>query len=645
MGVALLVGCTPSKLNESEAVNNVLDKAGYNRGELEKLLRHYADDSMKLEAARWLIVNMPGHYSFDDPEIDSLENILGKLNTYAVNFSLDKETTDRWNSLSFADFTRKDHVRCIKADLLIKNIDLAFEEWRGRKWNENLAFADFCELLLPYTLGEARLSDWRSMYRDHYKHKLDSAYQGDDVIEAAKTLLSIIHSEGWVYNSQLITPHLDPALLLNVRVGYNRDFVDKLVYAMRACGIPVAIDQLIISPDNKNSHKWIVLLDNVSGKYIPFGTDSLEPSRDSRPHDGRKKGKVYRTTYERQNRHVKKFEDIRSLPLRIVNPNLLDVTTEYFTPDSATLAVHSQGEGVYLALPVLDEWRPIDAGEVNGDSVTFRNFEAGVYYAPVVPKNNLFYPCGYPFYQTKDGDIKVLKPNTGKKIRLKMSRIMPLRSSILFKIISDMIGVVIEADEDKSFSNPDTILVVNDTLIERRNKYLIPDNKRKYGYIRYTAAPGQQLTLAEFELFADMNETKKVKYTVEGPVFDRSWPECLYDGDLMTRFTIPQKDASCILHLSEPTELSTLRLTARNDGFYALPGNSYQLFYMDGDKDWVAAGEPCVADENGIIEFYAPENALLKLKDITKDVDRQVFTIQNGKICYSIDLGFHNLVK
>ena len=75
----LLSSCASSAPDESEAVNNVLDKSGHNRGELEKVLRHYSDDSLKLAAARWLIVNMPGHYSFDGPQVDMLDSIFRPL--------------------------------------------------------------------------------------------------------------------------------------------------------------------------------------------------------------------------------------------------------------------------------------------------------------------------------------------------------------------------------------------------------------------------------------------------------------------------------------------------------------------------------------------------------------------------------------
>lgn len=55
----LLSGCCNSDLQLEKAL--VLAKE--NRQELEKVLAFYKDDSLKLETAKFLIRNMPGHYS------------------------------------------------------------------------------------------------------------------------------------------------------------------------------------------------------------------------------------------------------------------------------------------------------------------------------------------------------------------------------------------------------------------------------------------------------------------------------------------------------------------------------------------------------------------------------------------------------
>ena len=55
-------------------LENALKLAGENRGELEKVLYHYSQnpsDSLKLQAATFLIKNMPGHYTLEGSLINA----------------------------------------------------------------------------------------------------------------------------------------------------------------------------------------------------------------------------------------------------------------------------------------------------------------------------------------------------------------------------------------------------------------------------------------------------------------------------------------------------------------------------------------------------------------------------------------------
>lgn len=639
--IALCVSCGP-KLQEDPEIQKVLAKAGNNRGELEKVLKHYYGEPEKLAAARWLILNMPGHYTVDGPEIDSLEMVIQPLLTYKVNFRLDQEVLEKWNRFPFYALTRNDDVRNLKASYLIDNIDRAYDDWKNRPWNKNLTFEEFCELLLPYNIGEARITNWREAYAETYRPKLDSAYTGDDAIVAAKVLCDIIVNEGWVYFDKLISPHRDALMLKEHRVGFNRDKVDLYIYAMRACGIPVAIDQMLISPESKNSHQWVVVKDDVTGRYLPFGFDGMVPNREVPQRDHRKKGKVYRVTYSKQNDHVDDVYDIRSLPLKIVNPCLKDVSDQYFMPDSATVPIETHNKEVYLALPVLDEWLPIDVGDVKGDSVTFRNFEGGVYYIPAFTYDKNFIPCGYPFYKDSNFNTVILKPDTVHTKKIILERTMPLRHTQMRYASDFIIGAMIEADDNPDFTSPDTIVVIEDTMRVRRMKFLTPNPQREYQYLRYNAAPGQFVMVAEIEIYSDIEEKNKVGYSVKEEV-ERSGPHYLSDNNLFTAFTIPIPDSKFIINLENPTTVGCLRVTARNDGNYPIPGHKYQLVYQDGSKGWRPTGEPQVASEDSRLEFTVPDNALLKLIDISSNQHKQVFTIRNGKVYFSLDLGFYNL--
>ena len=64
----LLLCCLAATLAVSScqktSIRQTLEKAGENRRELETVLEHYKNDSLKYRAACFLIKNMPGHYSY-----------------------------------------------------------------------------------------------------------------------------------------------------------------------------------------------------------------------------------------------------------------------------------------------------------------------------------------------------------------------------------------------------------------------------------------------------------------------------------------------------------------------------------------------------------------------------------------------------
>ena len=57
VGIFLLSACN----QVSDHLEQALEQAGTNRAELEKVLRHYRDDTLKYRAACFLIENMPYH--------------------------------------------------------------------------------------------------------------------------------------------------------------------------------------------------------------------------------------------------------------------------------------------------------------------------------------------------------------------------------------------------------------------------------------------------------------------------------------------------------------------------------------------------------------------------------------------------------
>lgn len=72
--ILCISSCQPSF--ERKQLDSALEFAASNRAELEEVLHHYKHDSLKLEAAKFLIRNMPHCYSYPQGgEMDSVKRV------------------------------------------------------------------------------------------------------------------------------------------------------------------------------------------------------------------------------------------------------------------------------------------------------------------------------------------------------------------------------------------------------------------------------------------------------------------------------------------------------------------------------------------------------------------------------------------
>lgn len=644
---AVSIGCVVESCGSShhendERVLSSLNRAGRNKVELEKALDHYdpEKDPEKYAAMRFLVSNMYGHYGYDGPELDSIENVLAPLSKKKVNFILEPEDFAHWEKFSFYALPRKDDVRYITADYLIDNVEHAYDRWKNRPWNATLSFEDFCELLLPYCIGDERFTRWREIYSDFFEPKLDSLYSGADAVEAARVLLGITRNIGWAYNAQLVTPHRDATALFNTRVGYNRDWCDYLTYAMRSCGIPVAIDALLVAPDSRNAHNWLVVRDNVTGKYIPFGVDDMVPDRDNPPVVPRAKGKVYRTKYARQEKRVNELSDVRSLPVRINNIFLDDVSGEYFGNNSAVVdVVLDEGTQVYLGMWVPMEWRAVDIGEMVSDGqAKFTDIEPGVLFVPEKLSANQFLPCGDAFYLDESGVCQILKPDSTKSVeKVRLNRTLPFKNVQVMRMSEDVIGGKFEISRTADFRNPVTIHEITDTLYERTLLIDIPDSLADWRYIRYTGVKGRRFTVASLKPYADTKLEQQLPARLIDNVGSPYQPEFLFDDAHYTNYTAPKGMDYATIAITDNRPVKQLKFVPYVDRFFVVPGNEYELFYFDGSEGWKSLGVK-TAGKDEYVEYVVPANSLLMLRDITDSSGGQVFVYRGGRQMYSCNM-------
>lgn len=97
------ISCAHSSF-EQKQLKHALDFATSNRLELEILLQHYTYDSLKLEAAKFLIRNMPHCYSYQQGgEMDSVK----RVRTYYSPFGqIDQTYARRWGHYTYRNLPK-----------------------------------------------------------------------------------------------------------------------------------------------------------------------------------------------------------------------------------------------------------------------------------------------------------------------------------------------------------------------------------------------------------------------------------------------------------------------------------------------------------------------------------------------------------
>ena len=626
----ILAACRSEK---DRRLEYALEFAGDNRVELEKVLEHYRTDPEKLEAARFLIRNMSGWYSYEGNELDSIHHLLVGV---CEGRSISKREKNKWNRISFDSLSKIYDAQVITAEYLIDNIDLAFEVWRKYPWNRNLPFDDFCELILPYRIADEPLSDWRKLYYEDYGTLLDSLYKGSDVIEASKIIDGKLRKLYYIYNTDFRVPHLNAVFLYHNRIGYCREACDLTIYAMRACGIPVATDYFVYSPDYQHYHCWTMLRD-TTGTFLQFGFNEFEASRDTLRHDGRKKGKVYRYCFGMQADKNSGTSGNRQLSPVLKNRFVKDVTSEYFGSNDTTIPIQMSGEQyIYLGIFSPGGWIPIDMALGNAGKVTFRDIEPDVIYQTLYQGDGgKLYPAGYPFISKTGGGFVLLKPNIDLMEEAILKRKMPQQKTIAEWAYRAIIGAKVEAADDLSFMQADLLWQFEDTLTTNYC-VLTPLLRKKYRYVRYVAPIGKRMELAELALFKDSLCKEKVRLGRINSIAPIAKLEYVTDGNILPYFQA--RDTSCYLayDLGESTLIERIVFSPRNDDNYIWPGDNYELFYQDGINGWKSLGSKVATERE--IDFLVPQNALLWLRNRTKGREEQVFIYKNGRQYFAFDL-------
>lgn len=624
---ALLASCSSV---EDKRLDICLQAADGNARELEKVLEHYAEEPEKLKAARFLISNMLYNYAYTGGTTDSLKRVL--VAAIPEEGVVPKVVKDKWKGVRQDNARKEPDYRKITADLLIENIDLAFEVWERRPWSKHYSFEEFCDYILPYRLDNELLERWRKLYHDRYAAVLDSLYQGTDVVEAAEALHGYIRKEGFVHNRDFTVPHFGALFLWKNRIGYCRDKTDLLCYAMRAAGIPVASDTYFVSNTYVGNHNWAALID-TTGLTIPF---EFEQDKDIVREVvlGRKRGKVYRKMYSIQPEKVGGQYGDKELYARFRQPYLKDVTTEYRSVGRVETGISNNNRDKYAYLSVFDgsKFDPIDVTEAGRRKAVFRNVEPDMLYQVTFYRNGDFVPAGDPFWVDSTSAVRYFRPDGQRRMTVRLNRKFP--ESRVKMYTETAVGVRMEGANRKDLVDAELLYQVVDSPKVNYNVVRLPET-RKYRYIRYKARKGRFLQLGEFAVFGDTAQLDKhqpvrIEADTLLPEEEAKKIAAVNDGDWVSYYKSKRKGEALIFDFGRQVPVSSLVYIPRNDDNYVRAGDTYELFYQDGTNGWVSLGKRTAAS-CWLTYDNVPENALLWLRNLTRGKEERAFYYENGR--------------
>ena len=530
----------------------------------------------------------------------------------------------------------KEDLLHIKADFLIHNIDLAFDIWGKRAWNQYYTFSEFCEYLLPYRVGNEPLEEWRDFFLKRYGYILDSLYTGSDVIEAANAVCKVLKEEGYIHTmnfSPLGTT--SPLFIANHRVGNCTDECNFTILVMRALGIPIQNDFYAYSPETFSSHGWCVVLDTTK-RNVPLFYSDFFAKRGSMETDTRRKCKVYRRTYTLQEGSTALLAD-KSIPNELKDPHREDVSHEYFQT-TLTLPIADTQKTYYLGAFKREQITPIIKGNVENRRVNFGTVEDRNIYLLLSGTSDNMKLESAPFVFLNNR-VHYLIPDTRKQNAEILYRKYPMpvwNKERLYRVIH----AKFYAGNTRQQINR-MLYEICDTPYVCYNRYPLNELSafKQQRYIKYVVRENVPVELAELHFYHKSQEIKPIHIKAGEPYDSRDPAMQLsncFDNDPLTYYLSKSQGDSIIFDFGKQVTLTHIVCVPRNDDNFIRIGDEYELFYFDGQKGWIPILKQVATEVT--IPCHVPDNALLLLRDRTRGKEEQIFYFSNHKQIYINDI-------
>lgn len=625
---------------EDLLLENALQSSGKNRRELEKVLEHYSHDKEKRRAAEFLIRNMPGHFSYTGDEVDSLKVALTQ---YDPNEGYDEEHFGYLKNFPYHKLKKVYDIEHIRADFLIENIDHSFKVWKESRWGKYLSEEDFYELILPYRLGNERLTNWKKDLHQRFGSVLDSLYQGDDPIVACDSMYRYVSGfMNWKYCDELNGPDMDADFLIREQTGDCRAVSAFTTYIMRSVGIPVSMDLYIYSTELANLHCWNAVKGNA-GKVSPFTLGEVKPSHSGRLF--RKLGKVYRNTFA-MNTSILQKSGMNRLPSSLANIHWEDVTDNYHPSNEVkvdcSFAKDEDIQEVFLGVFSINGWVAIGMADSHkGSTAVFKNIESDNVYIPLYLKGDRLNPAGFPFrLDSKKQEVISYEPTEKRMEQMVVERKYPLTKGI-DSYMKRMTNGRFEAANNKEFKNATILYQLDEKVWPKRviNEQSI-NNPRPFRYVRYISADKYSGDIAEVAWYGKNGE--KLEGKLLGTPAYRDLSECALsnavDGNTLTFFSSADFPGWVGLDLGSEKVIGGITYSPRNDDNFIRKGDEYELFYFSA-YGWMSLGKQTGTSSAKLVYKDVPANAIYWLRNLTRGKEEQIFTYENEKQCFNYERG------
>jgi hypothetical protein len=419
------------------SVRIALKAAGENRCELEKVIGRYnldPADSMKLRAAYFLTGNMPGKFYYEGELLDAYSQYVKLISAdQGRNKIILDSISGIYGPMSVSRLEIKEDLKELKAEFLIKNIDMAFKVWQEQPWGKDICFDKFCEYILPYRVGDERPEyDRREIY-NNYNSLLDSVrICGGTAIDACSAINNELIKEGWEFTHDFsFLPRFPACTLLKYRKGNCREMTATAIFIMRALGIPVTSDFTPQWANRSLGHEWNVVLDREGKNHVFMGSSSNPGSEGQNNVFNAMRPVVYRKLFAIQPQSLamlKKKNEI--VPQFFENPLLKDVSEEYFRDYTSSIPLNKKESGAGFAYACVfnnSTWVPVTWGKIIKGKAVFPKLASNILYLPAYyTRNKELLPGGDPFIITQDGEEKYIKAVESQKKDMLLRRKYPL---------------------------------------------------------------------------------------------------------------------------------------------------------------------------------------------------------------------------